>query len=159
MIDILRKRLSKRQLVLLVCLQFVLLGVALATHLLYGKLRTKHFIAAQAKGAKHIEIETKGVNGVTTIRNLRDLEAILESLRSANYFLPNHPRVEKEFLMRVHREDSTVDEYEIVFDVRGADHDYLNVVSRSGATTFYGSAFRTPGLRGPIILALATHDK
>lgn len=157
----LQKPLSARQIVLVLSLLALVMGSIGGAIFFYGKHRTVQFKAAQADAARHVEIgrDDDGRQYVVSITDPRVLREILEPLKKAEYFWPNHPRKEHTYWMKVHRTNSRAEEYQIFLDERGVDYDYVRVIHRSGNTTFYGSAFKAPGLRGPLILALTTSSR
>jgi hypothetical protein len=150
-------KLTPRRAILLILLAPVSWGCLAGAMFVYGRHRTTQFRASQADAASRLEIELDGEGAprVIPITDPHLLRVILDPLKQAEYTLPNHPHKEQTYYVRVHRRESRVDEYEILLDSRGAGYDLLHVVHREGRTTHHGSAFKTPGLRKPLLEVLA----
>ena len=124
------------------------LSAILTFFFIYPRYRTKSFREAQSDTPVACDIERSFEPA--TMRTIRETGWIREldrALSRAEYFRPNHPHREKEFYLRVTRESSRTDQYLVFLDTRGGEYDYFSVVKRSGKTTRYGSAFRSPDLR------------
>ena len=50
----------------------------------------------------------------------------------------------------IRRPDSRIDEYEVLLDERGRDHDLLYVVRKADGVSIVGSAYKTPELRSAL---------
>ena len=119
---------------------------------LYGHRQTQEFSATQEDPGLQAEIVREDGAGSRSW-SIQDRQALLqlrEGLRRADYTGTREPQADQKFKLRIRRSDSRVDEYEVLLDERGSDHDMLYVVRRTGGTSIYGSAYKTPELRSAL---------
>ena len=119
---------------------------------LYGHRASQEFADTQASPAVEADIVREDARGVKTW-SVQDQQALLklrDGLRKADFTAPKEPRADQKFKLRIRRSDARVDEYEVLLDERGSDHDLLYVVRRTGGSAIYGSAFKTPELRSAL---------
>ena len=119
---------------------------------LYGHRQTRDFAERQKEGAVEAEIVREDGAGRRSW-SVQDREALLklrDGLRRADFTGTREPKVDQKFTLRIRRADSRVDEYEVLLDERGSDHDLLYVVRRAGGASTVGSAFKTPELRSAL---------
>src|SRR5258706_12037121 len=116
---------------------------------LYGHGRTKEFLVEQEQPALQAEIVREdGAGGRTwSVADQQALQKLRNGLRQAEYTGSKEPKTDQKYRLRIRRPDARVDEYELLLDERGSDHDLLYVVRRNGGAAVYGSAFKTPELR------------
>jgi hypothetical protein len=122
---------------------------------LYGHRETAAFVARQEEPALQAEIvrEDSGGTRSWSVQDRQALSKLRDGLRRADYSAAGaapEPRMDQKFRLRLRRPDSRVDEYEVLLDERGSEHDLLYVVRRSGGASIYGSAFKTPELRSAL---------
>jgi hypothetical protein len=119
---------------------------------LYGHRQTAEFAARQEEPALQADIvrEDSGGTRSWSVQDQQALSKLREGLRRADFSGSQEPRTDQKFRLRLRRPDSRVDEYEVLIDERGREHDLLYVVRRSGGTAIYGSAFKTPELRSAL---------
>jgi hypothetical protein len=131
--------------VVLITLQF---SAVLTFFVIYPRYRTKSFRQAQSDPPVACKIE-KNYQPATCrfTQNEQWVGDLDRSFREAEYFRPNHPRKDREFYLQVFRKSSKTDQYVVFLDTRGPEYDHFQVVNRSGNTTWFGSAFRSPHLR------------
>ena len=120
----------------------------LAFFFIYPAYRTRSFRRAQSDLPVACKIEKNGDSASCRLTQddqwIGDLD---RCFREAEYFRPNHPRKERDYYLQVIRKSSRTDQYLVCLDSHGPDYDYFYVVNRSGNSTWFGSAFRAPGLR------------
>jgi len=119
---------------------------------LYGHRKTLEYAAEQEQPAVQAEIVREDRSGTRTW-SLQDQEALRklqEGLRQADYTGAKTPKAEERFRVRIRRPDSRIDEYEVLLDERGRDHDLLYVVRKADGVSIVGSAYKTPELRSAL---------
>lgn len=119
---------------------------------LYGHRKTLAYAAEQEQPAVQAEIVREDRSG-TRSWSLQDQEALRklqEGLRQADYAGAKAPQAEQKFRVRIRRPDSRIDEYEVLLDERGREHDLLYVVRRTDGASIVGSAYKTPELRSAL---------
>jgi len=119
---------------------------------LYGHRQTQEFAASQDATAVEADIVREDGRGIRTwsVQDREALGKLREGFRNADFSGAREPRADQKFKVRIRRSDSRVDEYEVLLDERGSEHDMLYVVRRSGGAPIYGSAFKTPELRSAL---------
>lgn len=119
---------------------------------LYGYRQTNRFVSSMEELPMQAVIEREDGTGVKSwpVADQQALSRLRDSLRHADYTGVREPRADQKYRVRLRRPDSRVDEYEVLLDERGSEHDVLYVVHRTGGATIYGSAFKTPELRQAI---------
>jgi hypothetical protein len=119
---------------------------------LYGYRQTQEFAASQDAPAVDADIvrEEGGKVRTWSIQDRDALTKLREGFRNADFSPAKAPQADRKFKVRIRRSDSKVDEYEVLLDERGSEHDMLYVVRRSGGAPIYGSAFKTPELRSAL---------
>ena len=119
---------------------------------LYGHRQTQEFAGAQDAPALEADIVREDARGVRSwsVQDRQALMKLRDGLRRADYTGAKEPRADHKYKLRIRRADSRVDEYEVLLDERGSEHDLLYVVRRAGGTPMYGSAFKTPELRSAL---------
>lgn len=124
---------------------------------LYGRPEVKAYAEAQDQAPLQAEIvrEDGGVTKAWSVADREALAKLRQGLKNADPAPAPAPRADQKYRLRIKRPDSRVDEYEVLFDERGRDHDLLYVVRREGGGSVYGSAFKTPELREAIRQVLA----
>ena len=123
----------------------------------YGHRQTREFAATQDEPAVEADIVREDAGGVRSwsVQDRQALMKLQDGLRRADFTGTNAPRADQKFKLRIRRSDSRIDEYEVLLDERGSEHDMLYVVRRSGGgTPMYGSAFKTPELRSALLQLL-----
>ena len=119
---------------------------------LYGHRKTREYAAEQEQPAVQAEIVREDRSG-TRSWSLQDQEALRklqDGLRQADYAGAKAPQVDQKFRVRIRRSDARIDEYEVLLDERGRDHDLLYVVRRTDGASIVGSAYKTPELRSAL---------
>jgi hypothetical protein len=119
---------------------------------LYDHRESREFAVTQESPAVEADIVREDASGVKTW-SVQDRQALLklrDGLRKADFAGAKEPRADQKFKLRIRRSDARVDEYEVLLDERGSDHDMLYVVRRTGGSAVYGSAFKTPELRSAL---------
>ena len=119
---------------------------------LYGHRQTQEFAASLDAPAVEADIVREEGEKVRTwsVQDREALTKLRENFRNADFSGTKAPQAERQFKVRIRRADSKVDEYEVMLDDRGSEHDMLYVVRRSGGAPIYGSAFKTPELRSAL---------
>jgi hypothetical protein len=125
---------------------------------LYGHRETAAFAARQEEPAVQADIvrEDSGGTRSWSVQDRQALSKLRDGLRRADWSGGSpaggaaEPRMDQKFRLRIRRPDAHVDEYEVLLDERGSEHDLLYVVRRSGGAAVYGSAFKTPELRSAL---------
>ena len=119
---------------------------------LYGHRKTREYAVEQEQPALQAEIVREDRSGIRSwsLQDQQALRKFQEGLRQADYAGAKEPKADQRFRVRIRRNDSRIDEYEVLLDERGRDHDLLYVVRRSGGTSIYGSAYKTPELRSAL---------
>lgn len=151
-----RKRLSMKRWVLTFALLLGLPPVGLGvTMIVVVRHRIAEYHQAQSEPAAYVEIDPDQVRAgkAVAIIDKPTVDAILSPMKGVSYFLPNHPRKQEKYYLDVHRANGRVDEYEVFLDRRGPEYDHIHVVQREGNRVSYGSAFKIPGIRGPLLAA------
>jgi hypothetical protein len=69
------------------------------------------------------------------------------------------PASDQKYRLRIKREGSRVDEYEVVLGPEGRMSDRLYVIRRNGGTSIYGTAYNTPELRSALQQVLGPPTK
>ena len=119
---------------------------------LYGHRKTQEYAAEQEQPAVQAEIVREDRSG-TRSWSLQDREALRklqDGLRQADYTGAKAPQVDQKFRVRIRRSDARIDEYEVLLDERGREHDLLYVVRRTDGASIVGSAYKTPELRSAL---------
>lgn len=119
---------------------------------LYGHRQTREFAESQESVPVEATIVREDPAG-TKAWSVQDQQALLklrDGLRHADFTGATPPRADQKFKLRIRRSDTRVDEYEVMLDERGSEHDMLYVVRRTGGSSIYGSAFKTPELRSAL---------
>lgn len=119
---------------------------------LYGHRETREFAATQESPAVQADIVREDARGVRSwsVQDQQALVKLRDGLRKADFAGAKEPRADQKFKLRIRRSDARIDEYDVVLDERGSDHDLLYVVRRTGGSAIYGSAFKTPELRSAL---------
>src|SRR6185436_18446327 len=119
---------------------------------LYGYRQTRDFAATQDSPPLEADIVREDGKGVRSwsVQDRQALQKLRDGLRNADFAGAKEPRADQKFKLRIRRSDSRIDEYEVLLDERGSDHDMLYVVRRTGGSAIYGSAFKTPELRSAL---------
>ena len=119
---------------------------------LYGHRRSQEFAGTPDAPALEADIVREDARGVKSwsVQDQQALSKLRDGLRKADFTGAKEPRADQKFKLRIRRADSRVDEYEVLVDERGGDHDLLYVVRRTGGSPIYGSAFKTPELRSAL---------
>jgi hypothetical protein len=119
---------------------------------LYGHRQTQEFEGQQDQPPLHAEIVREDGSGSRSwsVQDRQALMKLREGLRHADFAPAKEPRVDQKFKLRIRRSDTRVDEYDVLLDERGSEHDMLYVVRRAGGASIYGSAFKTPELRSAL---------
>jgi hypothetical protein len=119
---------------------------------LYGHGKTQAFATEQEQPAVQAEIIREDRSGIRSwsIQDQQALRRLQDGLRQADYTGAKAPKADQKFRVRIRRPDSRIDEYEVLLDERGRDHDLLYVVRRADGVSVYGSAYKTPGLRAAL---------
>jgi len=119
---------------------------------LYGHRKTLEYAAEQEQPAVQAEIVREDRSG-TRSWSLKDQEALRklqDGMRQADYTGAQAPQAEQKFRVRIRRSDARIDEYEVLLDERGREHDLLYVVRRTDGASIVGSAYKTPELRSAL---------
>jgi hypothetical protein len=122
---------------------------------LYGHRQTAAFAATQEEPAVQADIvrEDSGGTRSWSVQDRQALSKLRDGLRRADFSNAGgvpEPGMDQKFRLRIRRPDSHIDEYEVLLDERGSEHDLLYIVRRSGGAAIYGSAFKTPELRSAL---------
>ena len=119
---------------------------------LYGHRQTASFAETQEEAPLQAEIVREDASGTRSwsIADQQALSKLRNGLRRADYTGVKEPHADQKYRVRLRRPDSRIDEYEVILDERGSEHDVLYVVHRTGGATIYGSAYKTPELRQAI---------
>lgn len=119
---------------------------------LYGHRQTQEFAASQDAPAVDAEIVREDDRGIRSwsVGDREALTKLRDGMRKADFSGAKEPRADQKLKIRIRRSDARVDEYEVLLDERGNEHDMLYVVRRSGGAPIYGSAFKTPELRSAL---------
>jgi len=125
---------------------------------LYRRQETARFVGNQETPALQVDVERDDGMGTRTwsIADQQALSRLKSGLQSAEYApQPEAPASDQKYRLRIRRNDSRIDEYEVVLGSEGRMHDRLYVIRRSGGTSVYGTAFNTPELRSALQQVLA----
>lgn len=85
-----------------------------------------------------------------TVADAQALQRLNAELRRADFAANSAPRADQSYKLRLRRPDSKIDEYEVLLDERGTSPDLVYVVRRTGGTSIYGVAQKTPELKSAL---------
>jgi hypothetical protein len=119
---------------------------------LYGYRQKAAWVVQQDDPPIQAEITREDRSGTRSwsLQDKQALQKLQAGLMTADYTAAKAPKVDQKFRVRIRRPDSRIDEYEVLLDERGRDHDLLYVVRRADGVSVYGSAYKTPGLRSAL---------
>ena len=119
---------------------------------LYGHGKTQEFAAEQEQPAVQAEIVREDRSGIRSwsLQDQQSLRKLQDGLRQADYTGAKAPNADQKFRVRIRRADSRIDEYEVLVDERGRDHDLIYVVRRADGASMVGGAAKTPELRSAL---------
>lgn len=95
--------------------------------------------------------EEGGASRTWTVADAQALAKLNAELRKADFGAGSTgPRSDQTYKLRIRRPDAKIDEYEVLLDERGTSPDLVYVIRRSGGTSIYGVAQKTPELRSAL---------
>ena len=94
--------------------------------------------------------EDGGSSRTWTVADAQALQKLNAELRRADFSAQSVPRSDQSYKLRIRRPDSKIDEYEVLLDERGTSPDMVYVVRRTGGTSIYGVAQKTPELKSAL---------
>src|SRR5436190_1342411 len=94
--------------------------------------------------------EDGGSSRIWTVADAQALEKLNAELKRVDFSAPTAPRSDQTYKLRIRRPDSKIDEYEVLLDERGNSPDMVYVVRRTGGTSIYGVAQKTPELKSAL---------
>ena len=100
---------------------------------LYGHRQTASFAETQEEAPLQAEIVREDASGTRSwsIADQQALSKLRNGLRRADYTGVKEPHADQKYRVRLRRPDSRIDEYEVILDERGSEHDVLYVVHRT----------------------------
>jgi len=119
---------------------------------LYGHRKSPEVAAEQEPPAVQAEIVREDRSGIRSwsLQDQQSLRKLQDGLRQADTTGAKAPNADQKFRVRIRRADSRIDEYEVLVDERGRDHDLIYVVRRADGASMVGGAAKTPELRSAL---------